>query len=163
MPSKVPEPCLVCDSGKAEAVDQLLWAGDSYRLIATTLEWGPEAIDAIKWHHLNGHVKHFTLENYTIAMVRFSQENRNVKARELQKSSDRQRPSVLDRVDKNYRWMIDSLCRVEGLYSNNKNPKSILDALGDLAKLQPETVKRLQAHQRPINTESTPVEVESGE
>lgn len=155
MPTNQPDPCHVCDSGRGELVDQLLWCGETYRAIVAELGWEPELWEDVKWHHLNGHVKDMQPTQFSVRMIRYFQKLEHAERRELEKSSDRQRPSVLDRADKGFRWGMDTIAKMSGLYVQGKGSKSAVSLLEQLAKDRPDLLKQLA--KPAIEAQGTPV------
>ena len=155
--------CPICaEEDLRTIVDSQLWNGHSPREVAQELDRGPEFAALAKYHLFNLHVREPTRDNYTLHLITYLQDARRTEQRELQKSSDRQKPSVLDRTDKAKRWTMEQIAKFEGFYDQ----KSRRGLAGESQKLleavqsaDPGIIQRIEANAR----RQEPVEVTATE
>ena len=158
------EPCIVCEDEARDAADLLLLNGHAFRTIARRLERSSQWAEALKVHLYQKHVAGPTKENYTILMVDYLIDAREMLKRELQRPIKEQRSSIISLTHKAIQWTIQNYARVEGFYGTAAQKKisgDVIEALNQLAQGNPEAVKRIADARKkeiPVLTQAKPVQ-----
>ncbi len=152
------ENCEICQNEDLRLiVDGQLFAGHDKKEIAAELGREPEFANLVWYHYTNQHVRPCTRDNYTAMLITYMHDVRAVERRELQKSSERQRPSTLDRCDKGKRWALDTIAKFEGFFDHKQKrlPGEAQKLLEAVAAQQPEIIARIQRNQEPVEVTAT--------